>query len=128
TGSWEYDVKTKEFIWSDGMYQLFNMEKGSTITPSIYFAQAIREDKGIAQKIISALDEKFEAFEETLRIQSDGVVRTIKAKGTPLKNHRGDIEKMLGVDMDITMVRQSEEKITELNRSLFTINKELNVL
>jgi signal transduction histidine kinase len=128
TGSWEYDVKTKEFIWSDGMYQLFNIEKGTVLTPSIYFEQAVREDKGIAQKIISALDEKFEAFEETLRIQSDGDVRTIKAKGTPLKNHKGETEKMLGVDMDITMAREAEEKITELNLSLFTMNRELNVL
>jgi signal transduction histidine kinase len=128
TGSWEYDVKTKEFIWSDGMYELFNIKKDSVLTPSIYFEHAIGEDKGIAQKIITALDQKFEAFEETLRIQSDGVVRTIKAKGTPLKNHRGDTEKMLGVDMDITMVRQSEQKITELNLSLFTMNRELNAL
>src|SRR5689334_13198722 len=128
TGSWEYDVKTKEFIWSDGMYQLFNLEKGSTLTPSIYFEQAIGEDKGVAQKIITALDEKFEAFEETLRIQSNGDVRTIKAKGTPLKNHRGEIEKMLGVDMDITIARRYDKKITELNFSLSAMNRELNVL
>ena len=128
TGSWEYDVKTKEFIWSDGMYQLFNIKKDTVLTPSLYFEQAIRDDKGIAQKIVRALDEKFEPFEETLRIQSDGEVRTIKVKGTPLKNHSGETEKMLGVDMDITMIHQAEEKITELNLSLFTMNRELNVL
>jgi|KBSSwiStaDraftv2_1062776.scaffolds.fasta_scaffold13424_3 signal transduction histidine kinase len=128
TGSWEYDVKTKEFTWSEGMYRLFNMKKGAALTSSIYLEHAIEEDKPIAQKIMSALDEKFEAFEETMRIQCDKNIKTIKAKGAPLKNHQGDIEKMMGIDMDITATRQAEEKITDLNRSLSTMNKELNVL
>jgi signal transduction histidine kinase len=128
TGSWEYDVKTKEFTWSEGMYRLFNMKKGAALTSSIYLEHAIGEDKPIAQKIMSALDEKFEAFEETMRIQCDKNIKTIKAKGAPLKNHQGDIEKMMGIDMDITATRQAEEKITDLNRSLSTMNKELNVL
>src|SRR6187401_1717355 len=27
-GSWEYNIKTKEFIWGEGMYTLFNIKKG----------------------------------------------------------------------------------------------------
>ena len=45
-----------------------------------------------------------------------------------MKNEKGEVEKMMGVDMDISQATQSEEKIMELNKSLFATNKELNSL
>jgi PAS domain-containing protein len=36
SGSWEYDLSTKNFWWSDGMYRIFQIPKGSVVTPNIY--------------------------------------------------------------------------------------------
>jgi signal transduction histidine kinase len=127
-GSWEYDINTKEFLWSDGMYSLFNMQKGSHVIPGVYLDYVTEQDQEIAQKIVDVIERKFEPFEETLHINFNGTVKTLKAKAAPLKNESGQIEKMLGVDMDITKAQQSEEKIMELNKSLFTMNKELSSL
>ena len=127
-GSWEYNIDTKDFLWSDGMYQLFKMKKNMPVVPAVYLKYAIEEDVPIAQKIVDAIEKTFQPLEETLRININGTVKTLKIKAAPLKNENGEIEKTLGVDMDITSAQRSEEKIMELNRSLTVMNKELSTL
>jgi len=124
-GSWEYDIDSKDFFWSDGMYHLFNMKNGNHVVPTVYLEYSSEEDLAIAQKIVDAIERKFQPFEETLHIKSNGTVKTLKIKAAPLKNENGQIEKMVGVDVDISAARQSEKKINELNDSLFIMNKEL---
>ncbi len=124
-GSWEYDINTKDFYWSDGMYRLFNMKKGRHVVPSIYLDYTTEQDVPIAQKIIKAIEKNYHSFEETLRIKSNGTIKTLKIKAAPLKNDKGQIEKMLGVDVDITAIKQSEEKIMNLNKELSFLNAEL---
>ncbi len=127
-GSWEYNIETKDFSWSDGMYQLFEMKKNTPVVPAVYLKYAIEEDLHIAQKIVDAIEKTFHPIEETLRIKPNGIIKTLKIRAAPLKNETGEIERSLGVDMDITSTQRSEEKILELNRSLSSMNKELNSL
>ena len=127
-GSWEYNTKTKEFLWSDGMYGLFNMNKGELVTPAIYLDHAIERDQSLADKIVTAIERSFQSFEETLYVNINGDVKAIRIKATSLKNNKGEIEKMLGVNMDITASLESAQKIMDLNESLLAMNKELHSL
>lgn len=128
SGSWEYDVNTKQFLWSDGMYKLFEIEKGTPVAPSIYLQKVIAEDKSVAEEIINNIQKKFLPAEITLRIKPDGIVKTAKIKMEPLKNKNGSIEKMLGVDMDITELKKNEEKINGMNKILVSANRQLTSL
>ena len=127
-GSWEYNIKTKEFLWSDGMYALFNIKKCTQVKPSIYLDHTTEEDRAIAEKIVNDIERTFQPFEETISLKIDGNTKAIKIKATPLKNNKGEPEKMLGVNMDITASLESAEKIIDLNGSLLNMNKELNSL
>jgi signal transduction histidine kinase len=127
-GRWEYNVRTKEFLWSDGMYRLFGKGKKEHITPEVYLECALKDDLPLAKKTVDAIRENFEPIELSMRIKFHDSNRTIRIKAAPLKNGKGEVEKILGVDMDISQATQSEEKIMELNRSLFATNKELNSL
>jgi len=128
-GSWEYNVNTKEFIWSDGMYRLFDLDKDKPVRPSVYTEHSIKKDLATAKKIVNAIEVSFEPFEEVMEINNgDGVIKALKIKAAPFKNENGQVEKMLGVDVDITERQESEEKIRELNMSLSAMNKDLNVL
>jgi signal transduction histidine kinase len=127
-GSWDYNVKTKEFLWSDGMYRLFEMNKDEPVSPSVYLNYSLEDDLPAARKIVDGIETRFESFEEIMRIKFNGSYKTLRIKAAPLKNNKGEIEKMLGVDLDITQMQRSEEKIKELNRSLSATNRELNSL
>jgi signal transduction histidine kinase len=104
------------------------MKKGNHVVPGVYLNYSAEQDLPVAQKIVDAIERKFHSFEETLQIAFNGTVKTLKIKAAPLKNDKGETEKMLGVDVDITAAQRSEEKIMELNKSLFVMNKELNSL
>ena len=127
-GSWEYDINTQQFLWSDGMYRLFQMKKNTPVEPSVYLKYSIQKDLSIAQKIVDYIEKNFQPFEETLRINFNGTIKTLKIKAATLKNEDEQIEKVLGVDVDITATKQAEEKIMELNKSLSVINNELRSL
>ncbi len=127
-GSWEYNIKTKEFLWSDGMYALFNMKKGKQVNPSIYIDHSTEKDQNAVEKLVNVIERSFQPFEETISLKIDGDVKTIRIKTTLLKNNKGEIEKILGVNKDITASLESEQKIMGLNESLLTMNRELNSL
>ena len=127
-GSWEYNLKTKEFLWSDGMYALFNVKKGKQVKPAIYLDHATEKERTVAEKLVNVIEISFQPFEETISLKIDGDIKAIKIKATPLKNDKGEVEKMLGVNMDITASLESAQKIIGLNESLLTMNKELNFL
>lgn len=127
-GSWEYDIKTREFICSDGMYTLFNIKRKKQVRPAIFLDHATEQDQALAEKIVNTVERSFQPFEETVYLKIDGEVKAIKIKATPLKNDKGQVEKILGVNMDITASLESAQKILDLNESLLTMNKELNSL
>ena len=127
-GSWEYNIKTKEFIWGEGMYTLFNIKKDKLVKPSIYLDHVTEKDLGVAEKIVNNIERSFQPLEETIYLKIDGDIKAIKIKATPLKNNKGEPEKMVGVNMDITALLESEEKIMSLNESLLFMNRELNSL
>lgn len=127
-GSWEYDVTTKEFTWSDGMYELFKIRKGSPVTPAIYLERVIAEDQAAAGRIVDAIRKKFRSFEETIRIRPDGHMRTVRIKAAPFFNADGGVAKMLGVDVDISRSVAAEEEIRSLNQVLVEKNRVLESL
>ena len=127
-GSWEYDINTKQFLCSDGMYSLLEIEKGLPIIPAFYLEYAKNEDIETAKKIVDQIQNYFNPIEETLRIQHGDINKTIRVKGAPLKNKKGEVEKMLGVNMDITNAKEAEQKIFDLNKNLSVKNRELETL
>src|SRR5204863_4147057 len=110
-GSWEYNIKTKEFLWSDGMYTLFNIKKGKQVKPALYLEHATKKERNVAEKLVNVIEISFQPFEETMYLKIDGDIKAIKIKATPLKNDKGEVEKMLGVNMDITASLESAQKI-----------------
>jgi PAS domain S-box-containing protein len=125
-GSWEYDVNTNQFSWSDGMYNLFNIKKGEIITPTIYSEFVVEEDRQKAEALVANILTKFEALEEVLRIRVNNEVKTIAIKSVPVFNEENQVDKMLGVDRDVTDAKQAEEKIlVAKNRELASLNNEL---
>jgi len=110
------------------MYALFNLKKGKQVKPAIYLEHATKKERIVAEKLVNAIEISFQTFEETMYLKIDGDIKAIKIKATPLENDKGEVEKMLGVNMDITASLESAQKILGLNESLITMNKELNSL
>ena len=107
-GSWEYDLATGAFTWSEGMYRLFGLPAGSPVRPGIYLDSVLAEDRPLAETFIAKVQQGRAPLAETLRIGVPGAVLTLKMKAVPLRNGQGRPVKVLGVDLDISEVKRLE--------------------
>ncbi|RFS17433.1 PAS domain-containing protein [Emticicia sp. C21] len=124
-GSWEYNIASGDFIWSDGMYELFGLEKGVKVTPGIYRQYAIEEDSDIAEDLIDSIAYSHRGVDRVLRINKNGSTQILKINSVVLVDTLGLPEKILGVDLNITELIRSEEQLRLLNSSITQRNKEL---
>lgn len=124
-GSWEYEVATNGFNWSEGMYNLLNIEQGKKVSPEIYYEMAVEEDAPVIKKLVDSITKEYTPFNGLVRLKKDNGVNVIKVNSIVLKNEKGKPAKMLGVDMNITTLTRSQEELKKLNESLNQRNNEL---
>jgi two-component system CheB/CheR fusion protein len=113
-GSWDYDLLTGNFTWSDGMYRLFNLQKGKKIKPEIYLQYATPDCRETALRIVRHIKNGDTEFDENIKINIGETVKVLKMKATATKNSKGDPVLVLGVNMDVTATLEAEEKLRKL--------------
>jgi signal transduction histidine kinase len=113
TGSWEFDLRNGSFFWSAGMYRLFNLPTTTSVTPEIYVDFAVEEDKAVAERVVRLIRDGEESFVESLRITAAGQEKTVKIKGFVQKTENRKASRVLGVDVDVTVLLESEQAIRE---------------
>jgi PAS domain-containing protein len=125
-GTWEYTIATDEFIWSAGMYDLFNLPMDIRPTPELYFDYVADDDKDSVASIVDNITIHCKAFEEIITIlPRGGEKKIIKVRGAPVTDIKQNIIKMVGVDVDITEHVMVTKEIEELNNELRKKNQEL---
>ncbi|MBB1283536.1 PAS domain S-box protein [Flavisolibacter sp. BT320] len=112
-GSWEYHVSTGRFNWSDGMYRLFDLPVGSLVQPDVYLHHAIEEDRSAAKRIFKNLQKLHQSFEEQIRIKTGNGVHDLKVKATAIADENGTVQRIVGVDMDLTEIVQAQEQLEQ---------------
>ncbi|MFC6101634.1 GAF domain-containing protein [Olivibacter domesticus] len=113
-GSWEYDLLQSVFIWSDGMYKLFNLEKGIAIEPEIYLKYATKECRAKAEHLVRLIKSGASDFDERIELKIGTQLKILHLKARIIYNQQGHPVKVLGVDRDITATFLAEEKIRKM--------------
>ena len=118
-GSWEYDLSSGAFSWSEGMYQLFKLEQTAVPVPEIYLQYAAAEHKDAAEKIIELMKAGTSGFEESLEILVGKTPKVLKIKASIHRDENGNPLKVLGVDIDMTMQVELFRKNELLQKEIF---------
>ncbi|HEV7675021.1 MAG TPA: ATP-binding protein [Candidatus Angelobacter sp.] len=133
-GSWEWNVKTNELWWADGIWLLHGRSIGS-VEPTFenWMAFIEAEDRDAVQQTLQqALAGKGEYDTQYRTTFPDGSVHWIGARGRTIFDEAGQPERMLGVGMDITSNKLAEdslrksEKLAAAGRLAATIAHEIN--
>lgn len=114
TGTWDYDLLSKVFTWSDGMYRLFDLEKDKLISPNIYQKYAQEDSREIAERITSYMEQGNADFEEMLKIEVNDEIKVLRLKATVIRDQKGNPVRLIGVDVDVTASQQAEERLRRL--------------
>jgi PAS domain S-box-containing protein len=133
-GSWEWNVKTNELWWAEGIWLLHGRAIGS-VEPTFenWMAFIDAEDRDAVQRTLQdALSGKGEYETEYRTTFPDGSVHWIGARGRAIFDEADRPERMLGVGMDITSNKLAEdalrksEKLAAAGRLAATIAHEIN--
>lgn len=133
-GSWEWNVKTNELWWADGMWLVHGKPIGSvapTFENGMAFVHPDDRDR-VERTLRQALADKGEYETEYRTTFSDGSVHWIGARGRVIFDQGGKPERVIGVAMDITSNKLAEdalrksEKLAAAGRLAATIAHEIN--
>jgi PAS domain S-box-containing protein len=130
-GIWEWDLKTGEVEWSEGVYELLGLQAGSRQPKvEIWHDFIVPEDFEAADaKIKKLIADGADEFYDEFRIKRvDGVVRWIASQGQIIRGKNGVAGRLFGVNYDITARRESESAIKNLNHELNIRIKELQTI
>lgn len=119
-GSWEWNIKKDEVLWSDEMYRIYGLEPQSVrITYEGFLALVHPEDQG---RVRAAIEKSFQTCEpfsfDHCILRPDGVVRYLYAQGMTLLDDAGEVTQMFGTSRDVTEQKQVEELLKRVNLEL----------
>jgi PAS domain S-box-containing protein len=130
-GIWEWNLKTDEVEWSEGVYELLGLEIGSREAKVENWNDfVLPEDLEPAQAKIQKLiaDGHHEFYDEFRLQRPDGAVCWIASQGQIMRGKDNQAERLFGVNYDITARKESELAIKNLNRELNIRIKELQTI
>ena len=107
-GSWEYDLESREFTWSDGLYHLFELPVGSAVELQFFLDAVLDDDRPAAAKLVRTLTTGAAGFDTALRLRVGDAVKTVRFKAVPIPDAPGTPERVLGVCLDVSDVQRLE--------------------
>jgi hypothetical protein len=113
-GSWEWDLKEPKLKWSDELYRIYGIDKSEKNLVDKVNKMTHPEDIERVIAIVNESKRTHKPFEFYYRIiREDGSVRHLHSRGNIILNSKGEIEKMIGTDQDVTD-RVREEQMEKL--------------
>jgi PAS domain S-box-containing protein len=127
-GIFDWFIQTGEVRWSGQEERLFGLEPGAFPGAISEWAKAVHPDdlEAITRRLEEAMAAGAEAIDFHYRIiRADGEVRHIEGSGRFLYDRDGLPERMVGVNIDATERRRSEQALRDSEGRLRTIGDHL---
>lgn len=117
-GSWEANLITGESVWSDSMYELYELDKNTTTPGFEAYLKTIHPDD---IEMVMAYMSNPEVLrtgwynEEMRHVMPDGTSKHFLVSGNPIMD--GDrLVKLVGTNMDITPLKKTQLRLEQAQR------------
>jgi len=121
-GVWEWNILKGDAVWDAVMFRLYGLAptEGGRIDYEIWRAAVLQEDLPELERAIQAYISGGGVNSREFRIRraSDGELRHIQMSSTVRRNAAGEVEWMVGVNIDVTERREAEAELKRLNATL----------
>ncbi len=119
-GIWEWELGPDLITWDKRMFELYDVPPHAKPTWQLWRERVIKEDRPLAEKTIQEALRNRIPFKLEFRIQVQGGIRHIRSLANRVLGKNGEVERLLGVNMDMTEVKQ-------LNEALFQEKERLHI-
>lgn len=119
-GTWEWDVRTGRVRWSEQVEIIYGFERGSFGGTMEDYAAALHPDDraDVHAAIDRAIAERADLRMEHRVQRSNGEVRWVEGRGSPIFGGDGALQRMVGVCADVTDRKNAELRLRESEGSL----------
>lgn len=119
-GIWEYDISNNEVLWDANMYKLYGIQESDFAgVIEAWEAYLFEEDLKMVDQAYKDAINGVRDFDTTYRIKwPNGEGRWIKSEATVIKNEDGIPIKMVGVNDDITELKNTQLELVQSEESL----------
>lgn len=118
-GSWEFDLETHDLIWSEELYNIYEIDPLTAENELYekYLAKFLKKDLKILMDNIHLATTEGTSYEFKHSINLDkGLVKWIYCTGTPIKNKENKVVKLIGYAQDISDKTKTEKELNEFFR------------
>lgn len=124
-GSFEFDVATGEIEWSEENYAIFGVEEDDRpLSFDRLIERVVPEDRIVLHRTVARLQQGLAPVPEEFRIRHrDGSIRTLRSELEAIRDHTGKIIKAIGIDRDVTALREAERRRDDLENQLLQSQK-----
>jgi len=124
-GSWKWYESTGGFVWSNGLYPIFNIEPGIQPTWQSFIEYVHPDDKKAVTDFFETVKLRKNRLEMNYRIDVHGRFRYLMVVARPKENpgtHQVDI---LGIVLDLTEQKVYESQLQQFTAELQRSNQDL---
>ena len=119
-GIWEWELEPDIISWDKRMFELYEVPSHIKPTWQLWYERILPEDREETERIIRDSLMSRIAFKLEFRIAVKDGIRHIRTLANRVLNRNGEVERLLGVNMDMTEVKQ-------LNEALFQEKERLHI-
>gem|GEM_PF-5805653 len=115
-GIWEYILATNELIWDEWMYKIYDIHETSfSQTYPAWRDALLDEDRDMVENQFLQSIESKQAYSSIFRIRrTDGKIRWIQAHAHVVLTADGEVDRVIGTNIDITRQMQLNERLQSL--------------
>ncbi|MEH1922795.1 PAS domain S-box protein [Nostoc sp.] len=123
-GIWDWDM-IHALDWDDRMYELYDLQRSDVILAYQDWANRLHpDDRTVAETTFQNAVERVKELDTEFRIiLADGSIRFIKASALIQHNERGEPQRMVGINYDITDRKQVELALRESEHLYATLTE-----
>lgn len=110
-GIWEWMPDTNTIAWDKRMFELYEFSADMTPTWQRWSERVIDEDREYAEGVVNDALASRSSFTVEFRIRVKNGIRHIRSLGSLVLSPQGNVERLLGINMDMTEVKTLHEAL-----------------